>query len=83
MVMTPIKPSTGQSRDNTAALRQQRRRDRLKAQQSKKIVTILTQDQTEKLRQLQVIGYAPDQSTILARGLDEAYAREIDEKEPR
>ncbi len=62
--------------DTTAALRQQRRRDRLKELQARKVMAVLSKEQGSRLDKLLAIGYAPDQSAALAKGLDEAFERE-------
>lgn len=61
--------------DPTAALRQQRRRDRLKELQVKKVIAVFNKDQIIRLDYLVGSGYAPDRSTALVKGMDEAFER--------
>lgn len=61
--------------DPTAAARQQRRRDRLKELQMHKVVVLLNKDQLIRLESLLESGYADDRSSVLAKGLDEAFGR--------
>ena len=62
--------------DKTAALRQQRRRNRLKELQAQKVVVILSKDQIIHLDDLVASGYAPDRSSALAKGMDEVVERQ-------
>lgn len=61
--------------DKTAALRQQRRRDRLKELQARKVAVLLNKEQVDRLDSLLVSGYASDRSAVLAKGMDEAFER--------
>lgn len=61
--------------DKTAALRQQRRRDRLKELQAQKVGVVLSKDQIIRLDHLVTSGYAPDRSTALIKGMNEAFER--------
>lgn len=65
------------SPDATAAQRQQRRRQRLKELQARTVGVVLNKEQGQKLDSLLAAGYALDQSSVLVKGLDEAYEREI------
>ena len=56
--------------DLTAALRQQRRRQRLK-----RVEVLLSNERVAKLDSLLALGYAPDQQAILAKCLDETFDR--------
>lgn len=70
MPIVPKKPRKRKVADPTAAIRQQRRRQRLK-----RVEVLLTDERTDKLNTLLKAGYAPDQQAVLAKGLDEAYER--------
>lgn len=59
-----------------AAARQRRRRERLKEMEAQTVTVLLSKDQAAKLDYLLALGYAPDKSSILAKGIDEAYERE-------
>ena len=54
--------------DKTAALRQQRRRERLK--------NIEAKEQGKRLDRLVATGYAATQSAVLSKALDEAFERQ-------
>lgn len=60
--------------DPSATLRQQRRRKRLKEQKARIIPVLLTKEQDAHLGVLLEAKYAPDQSSVLAKALDEAYS---------
>lgn len=59
--------------DPTAALRQQRRRDRLKEMQAQKVGVVLNKEQIIRLDVLVTSGYAPDRSSALVKGMEEAF----------
>ena len=63
--------------DTTAAVRQQRRRKKIKEQQGRSVRVVLTKDQGDHLDALLDSGYARDQSSVMAKALDETYDRNI------
>jgi hypothetical protein len=63
-----------------ATLRQRRRRQRLRELNSPRVQVLLTEEQDRKVDALLTSGYAPDKSSVLAKSLDEAFAREIKPK---
>ena len=67
----------GEAMRQQAAARQRRRRQRLREAQAQSVAVLLTKEQGTKLNALMASGYAPDKSSALAKGLDEAYEREM------
>jgi hypothetical protein len=62
--------------DKTAALRQQRRRERLKNIEAKTVDVLLSKEQGKRLDRLVATGYAATQSAVLSKALDEAFERQ-------
>lgn len=60
-----------QKKDSTSALRQQRRREKVKSQGGRKVQVTLTKEQGEKLDRLIGFGYEATQSGVLTKALDE------------
>lgn len=62
-----------QKKDLTSALRQQRRREKVKSQGGRKVQVTLTKEQCEKLERLVESGYEATQSGVLSKALDEVF----------
>lgn len=61
--------------DKTAALRQQRRRDKIKEMKLQKVFVLLDKRQIQDLDQLLAAGYAQDRSAALVKALEEVCER--------
>lgn len=62
-----------QKKDSTSAIRQQRRREKVKSQGGRKVQVTLTKEQCERLESLIESGYEETQSGVLAKSLDEVF----------
>ncbi len=60
----------GKPADPTAAMRQQRRRQR-----HKRVEVMLTEERSHKLDSLMAAGYGRDRQEVLSKSLDEAFSR--------
>ena len=61
--------------DKTAALRQQRRRDKLKELELQKVFVLLDKDQIKRIDRIVALGYAKDRSAALVKALEEVSER--------
>lgn len=85
--MTTKKPKTNSRKkeaaaDPTAALRQQRRRARLKESGARTVTSLLDKERGKKMDALLAARYEETQGAVLAKGLDEAYANHIKKGQP-
>jgi len=58
--------------DKTAAIRQKRRRQKLKEDGNSEVRVHLDKERTQKMQRMLEHGYAPDKQSVLIKALDEA-----------